>query len=303
MNALSYVRCVFLTCIAVVSLASPAAASRMLGGVDADPNYLAMALDPMFSGTVGIRVEYADGTFHIGTGNVTDISASGGTNILTNAHVLSPAVAVSVTTSKNMYDPNAVYHTADDWQYFDASVGLGADIGFIHLNVELPEVTPIDIYMGNALPRGTELYLAGYGEPSYYPDATQLPFDGYLRAGTNSIAQVGGGLIPDEYIRMDFGPAGRGAYGPLEYGLTNGGSGGPVIFSDPLTGDYWLYALNKSFGTISYDTYALRPSYWVPEYDAFRVSNSVPEPASGLLLGTIAFGLYRTRRRQSQERS
>jgi len=156
--------------------------------------------------------------------------------VLTAAHVVDEAVSLDVTIADTTY-------SADMWGPFPAwrpnnplALIMGYDIGLIHLDTPVPDITPATRYQGNT-ESGQVGIFAGYGSTGTGLTG-ELIYDGIKRVGLNTIdtflpanqdnSRI---FLVDFDNPLDPTDSLLGSPDPLdlEYLIASGDSGGPVF--------------------------------------------------------------------------
>lgn len=176
------------------------------------------------------------------------------------------------------------------------------DLAVLQLDRQITDITPASLFEGT-LTGGMELSMAGFGLPGINSSGYQA-FDGYERAGTNTINGFGG--YGPEYSTFDsnfvFSRFSDLNGTPLEWQGTPGDSGGGWFATDGslaavnsfVTGLQIPGAFSgNSTGALNLEGY--RP--WLNETISVM---TVPEPSSLILAGSAALiaGIYCWRKRK-----
>ena len=192
--------------------------------------HAALATHPLFDSVVHVEGHTPSfGYYGSGTLITADI-------VLTAAHVVDDATSLDVTVGDTMY-------SADMWGAFPGwqpnnpfNLITGLDIGLIHLDTPVPDVTPATRYRGRE-EVGRPGIFAGYGTTGTGLTG-ELNYDGVKRVGINMIdTYFLGDADTSRLFLVDFdnplNPSDGilGSQDPLslEYLIASGDSGGPVF--------------------------------------------------------------------------
>jgi len=158
--------------------------------------------------------------------------------VLTAAHIVDEAVSLDVTIDGTTYSAD-MWGPFPKWQPNNPfGLIMGYDIGLIHLDTPVADITPATRYQGKD-ERGQVAVFAGYGSTGTGLTG-ELRYDGVKRVGLNTIdtfflgnsdtsriflADFDNPLRPSDSLLGSPDPLG------LEYLIASGDSGGPVFLA------------------------------------------------------------------------